>query len=442
VYCLDRLEQPDPDFYEACARIPAAFGGSLSYARVDVRDARSLDRVVGAIADRHQRLDGVIAAAGVQQLKAAVDYTVDEVRAMMDVNYTGVFMTCASAARAMFKWNPGSRDGAMVVIASMSGSVANKGLICPVYNSSKAALLQLTRNLAMEWSAKGKEHPNGLGGIRVNSLSPGHILTPMVKRNFEEVPNLREKWERENMMGRLSTPEEFKGAGLFLLSKASSFMVRAFHFLSFPSRWQKIRFSVDLLDWLEPHHRRRPHCLVEKESSDQPFFYALFSDYASDTPSRGKRRRDTRLYIRSRFVCFRDCFPLGFESTPTGIKLLPHPHQITRFTTTQVPSIVNRSSIDVVPHIQRRRMEFCGGGVERPALARKPRPPSLPSLNILIRPYPGVSNRLVAYTPRNPARRFHVRALTRRGGRFGEREGSHSLSAESSVPYEMKLPLG
>ncbi|KAK0640354.1 putative oxidoreductase [Lasiodiplodia hormozganensis] len=224
VYCLDRLEQPVADFYDACTRIPDAFGGSLSYARVDVRDARSLDRVVGAIADKHQRLDGVIAAAGVQQLKSAVDYTIEEVRDMMDVNYSGVFMTCASAARAMFKWNPGRRDGAMVIIASMSGSVANKGLICPVYNSSKAALLQLTRNLAMEWSAKGKENANGLGGIRVNSLSPGHILTPMVKRNFEEVPGLREKWERENMMGRLSTPEEFKGAGLFLLSKASSFM--------------------------------------------------------------------------------------------------------------------------------------------------------------------------------------------------------------------------
>ncbi|EOD44410.1 putative oxidoreductase protein [Neofusicoccum parvum UCRNP2] len=105
----------------------------------------------------------------------------------------------------MFRWNPGRRDGAMVLIASMSGSVANKGLVCPVYNSSKAALLQLTRNLAMEWSGKGREHP-------------------MVKRNFEEVPGLREKWERENMMGRLATPEEFKGAGLFLLSKASSFM--------------------------------------------------------------------------------------------------------------------------------------------------------------------------------------------------------------------------
>ncbi|EKG10321.1 Short-chain dehydrogenase/reductase SDR [Macrophomina phaseolina MS6] len=226
-YCLDRLEHPSDDFYAASLRIPPSFGGSLHYACVDVRDARSLDRVVGAIADRHQRLDGVIAAAGIQHLKAAIDCSVEEVREIMDVNYSGVFMTCASAARAMFKWNPGKRDGAMVIIASMSGSVANKGLICPVYNSSKAALLQLTRNLAMEWSSVGRGHKGGLGGIRVNSLSPGHIVTPMVRKNFEEVPGLCEKWERENMMGRLARPEEFKGAGLFLLSRASSFMTGA-----------------------------------------------------------------------------------------------------------------------------------------------------------------------------------------------------------------------
>lgn len=49
----------------------------------------------------------------------------------------------------------------------------------------------------------------------------------MVQKNFEEVPGLRETWEKENMLGRLSTPDEFKGAGLFLLSKASSFMTGA-----------------------------------------------------------------------------------------------------------------------------------------------------------------------------------------------------------------------
>ena len=106
----------------------------------------------------------------------------------------------------------------------MSGVVANKGLICPVYNSSKAAVTQLARNLAMEW---GRVDEKGEGGIRVNALSPGHIVTPMVDACFQEVPGLRELWERENMLGRLSDPDEFKGAAVFLLSRASSFMTGA-----------------------------------------------------------------------------------------------------------------------------------------------------------------------------------------------------------------------
>lgn len=57
-------------------------------------------------------------------------------------------------------------------------------------------MIQLARNLAMEWTPIRKD---GTGGIRVNCLSPGHILTPMVLKNFEEVPGLREKWEAANM---------------------------------------------------------------------------------------------------------------------------------------------------------------------------------------------------------------------------------------------------
>lgn len=66
----------------------------------------------------------------------------------------------------------------------MSGFVVNKGLLSPMYNASEAALLQLGRNLAMEWEKRG---------IRVNSLCPGHIFTPMVRGNFEENPGLRGK---------------------------------------------------------------------------------------------------------------------------------------------------------------------------------------------------------------------------------------------------------
>lgn len=178
----------------------------------------ALDNTISEIASKHQRLDGVIAAAGIQQLTPAMEYTEEDVAKMLAVNYTGVMMTAAAAARQMFKYKC---HGSICLIASMSGLVANKGLLSPVYNSSKAAVIQLSRNLAMEWSPIRKD---GSGGIRVNCISPGHILTPMVLKNFEEVPGLRETWEAENMMGRLASTTEFKGAALFLLSNASSFM--------------------------------------------------------------------------------------------------------------------------------------------------------------------------------------------------------------------------
>jgi NAD(P)-dependent dehydrogenase (short-subunit alcohol dehydrogenase family) len=203
---LDTLKRLEPDR-----------AGALRYNRIDIRNSEQLDAVISEIAAKHNRIDGLIAAAGVQQIKPAADYTAAEVTQMMDINFTGVFMTASAVARAMMRLREaGNKDGgSIVLVGSMSGLVANKGLISPVYNSSKAAVIQLGRNLAMEW---------GKYGIRVNTLCPGHIVTPMVEANFAEVPGLRAEWERENMLGRLAQPTEFQGAGLFLLSKSSSFM--------------------------------------------------------------------------------------------------------------------------------------------------------------------------------------------------------------------------
>lgn len=145
-------------------------------------------------------------------MKPALDYTTAEVTEMMDINYTGVFMTARAVAEYMIEYGC---SGSMVLVASMSGMIANKGLICPVYNSSKAAVMQLSRNLAMEWGPKG---------IRVNSLCPGHIFTAMVEKTLQEDPNRQQIWEDENMLHRLGHPEEFTGAVVFMLSDASSFM--------------------------------------------------------------------------------------------------------------------------------------------------------------------------------------------------------------------------
>lgn len=114
--------------------------GSLHYKQQDVTDTAHLDKTITDIVDENQRLDGIIAAAGVQQLTPVTKYLKDDVARMLAVNYTGVFMTASSAARQLLRYKC---KGSICHIASMSGLVANKGLVSPVYNSSKATVIQL-----------------------------------------------------------------------------------------------------------------------------------------------------------------------------------------------------------------------------------------------------------------------------------------------------------
>lgn len=171
-----------------------------------------MNSVIEDIANTEGRMDGLVAAAGIQQETSALDYTAKDSNTILEVNVTGVFMTAQAVAKQMIRFGNG---GSIAMIASMSGTIANRGLICPAYNASKAAVIQLGRNLAMEW---------GRYNIRVNTISPGYIVTAMVEMLFVDYPERRDQWPKENMLGRLSRPEEYRGAAVFLLSDASSFM--------------------------------------------------------------------------------------------------------------------------------------------------------------------------------------------------------------------------
>lgn len=78
---------------------------------------------MSSIADTHGRLDGLIAAAGIQQETPALEYTAQDANTMFEVNITGVFMTAQAAAKQMIRFGGG---GSIVMIASMSGTVANR----------------------------------------------------------------------------------------------------------------------------------------------------------------------------------------------------------------------------------------------------------------------------------------------------------------------------
>lgn len=120
---------------------------ALHYQRVDVRHANNVDKILADIAAKNSRLDGLIAAAAVNHVDSALDHSPADIRAVMDINYIGVFVTATAAAKQVIRYKC---SGSMVLVSSMSGLVANKGMVSPVHNSSKAAVIQLGRNLAME----------------------------------------------------------------------------------------------------------------------------------------------------------------------------------------------------------------------------------------------------------------------------------------------------
>ncbi|KAF6227054.1 hypothetical protein HO133_008495 [Letharia lupina] len=215
VYALDRLPEPSPDFYRVQKRAAEELGTTFYYRQIDVRDVDGLNKIVASIGDKHGRMDGLIAAAGIQQETTALEYTAKDANMMFEINITGVFMTAQAVAKQMIRFGNG---GSIAMIASMSAHVANRGLICPAYNASKAGVLQLAKNLASEW---------GQYGIRVNTISPGYIVTAMVEELFRLYPERRTEWPAQNMLGKLSKPEDFRGAAVFLLSPASSYMTGA-----------------------------------------------------------------------------------------------------------------------------------------------------------------------------------------------------------------------
>ena len=88
VYCLDRRDKPNQSFYTTKEKLAQQFGGTLHYRQVNVQEAENLNNVISAIADEHKRMDGLIAAAGIQHVQPALEYDPAEVPT---VSLTGCF---------------------------------------------------------------------------------------------------------------------------------------------------------------------------------------------------------------------------------------------------------------------------------------------------------------------------------------------------------------
>jgi NAD(P)-dependent dehydrogenase (short-subunit alcohol dehydrogenase family) len=174
----------------------------------DVTDPAALSEAVQHAQGELGPLTLAVNSAGIANAAPAEEMPLEQWQRVIDINMTGVFLSCQAEARAMLEHGRGS----IVNIASMSGSIVNRGLQQAHYNASKAAVAHLTRSLAMEWSQRG---------IRVNAISPGYTATPMNTR--PEVADQVRQFEADTPLGRMATVDELVGPAIFLLSEAASF---------------------------------------------------------------------------------------------------------------------------------------------------------------------------------------------------------------------------
>jgi NAD(P)-dependent dehydrogenase (short-subunit alcohol dehydrogenase family) len=192
---------------EVCAQIERKGRRALAVSG-DVTDAVTLTEAVQNTQRSLGPLSLAVNSAGIANGAPAEEMPLDQWQRLIDINVTGVFLSCQAEGSAMLQ----NGRGSIVNIASMSGSIVNRGLLQTHYNASKAAVIQLSRSLAMEWCQRG---------IRVNTISPGYTATPMNLR--PEVAEKVEKFVADTPLGRMATVDELVGPAVFLLSDAASF---------------------------------------------------------------------------------------------------------------------------------------------------------------------------------------------------------------------------
>jgi len=177
-----------------------------------VCDAARPDDVRNAVEktlDIYGRVDALVNNAGISWGAPAEEMPLEKWQAVLDVNLTGAFLFAQAVAPGMMA----RRRGSILNVASIAGLRATpEGVPAAGYVASKGGLLALTRELAAKW---------GRHGIRVNAIAPGFFPSRMTEKVLEK---MQDGIERGIPLGRIGRPGELKGAAVFLLSDAASYI--------------------------------------------------------------------------------------------------------------------------------------------------------------------------------------------------------------------------
>ncbi len=174
----------------------------------DVTSPRACEALVDAAIERLGRLDVFVNNAGTNVRKPALELTPDEFDSVIQTNLKGYY----NGARAAGARLVAQGSGKVINVSSILGAVALPNQAA--YASSKGAIDQLTKVLAIEWAASG---------VQVNGLAPTYFETDLTRPLYED-PERKAFIEERTPMGRWGQPHELAGAVIFLASGASDFV--------------------------------------------------------------------------------------------------------------------------------------------------------------------------------------------------------------------------
>lgn len=173
---------------------------------IDLSDATAAAEVVERTIRELGRLDILVNNAGTIRRAAALDTPLEDWQAVLDLNLTGVWALCQTAARHM------QQGGKIINIASLLSFQG--GIRVPAYTASKHAVAGLTKALANEWAPLG---------INVNAIAPGYMATDNTQALRDDPERSRQILERIPA-GRWGAPGDLAGAVVFLASRASDYV--------------------------------------------------------------------------------------------------------------------------------------------------------------------------------------------------------------------------
>lgn len=205
-----------PDSPASAEKEIAGFGGHCMAVAADVSKPDQVAKLIDSAVTAFGGLDIVVNNAGIEKKIAFVDYPLDELHKILDVNLVGPFLVSQAAARQMIRQGKGGR---IINISSVHEDLPMPGNAA--YCVSKGGLRMLARTIAVELAKSG---------ITVNNIGPGAVFTP-IDADVEAKPEMEKALMGEIPLNRWGKPEEIAGLAVYLASDEAGYITGATYFI-------------------------------------------------------------------------------------------------------------------------------------------------------------------------------------------------------------------